>query len=53
MIQEKSSCNGIDLQVIHAAEDALLRHAPDTGHEAVSQAGIILEGTGEQIAHDA
>ncbi|HCB65438.1 MAG TPA: hypothetical protein DEP43_05680, partial [Ruminococcaceae bacterium] len=35
---------------VHAAEDALLHHPEDAGQKAKGQIGIVLEGSGEEIA---
>ena len=45
--------NGIDHQIVQAAEDALLGHTEDAGKETVAQMGIVLQTAGEQVAHEA
>ena len=44
--------DGVDLQVVEPAEDALLRHTEDTGQEAVGQMRVVLQAAGEQIAYE-
>ena len=43
--------DGVDFQVVQAAEDALLCNTQDAGQETIAQMRIVLQATGEQIAH--
>lgn len=43
----------IDLQVIHAAENAILGYSENSGHETIGQIRIIFERAGKQIAYKA
>ena len=43
--------HGVDGQVIHPAEDALLGHPQNAGEEAEGQVLIILEPAGKQVPH--
>ena len=43
--------HGVDGQVVHPAEDALLGHPQNAGEEAEGQVLIILEPAGKQVPH--
>ena len=43
---------GVDLQVIQAAEDALLGNSQNTGQEAIGQILVVLQTAGEKITHE-
>ena len=43
--------HGVDGQVVHPAEDALLCHPQNAGEEAEGQVLIILEPAGKQVPH--
>ena len=43
--------DGVDFQVVQAAEDTLLCNTQDAGQEAIAQMRIVLQTAGKQIAH--
>lgn len=45
--------NGIDHQIVQAAEDTPLCHTEDTSEEAIAYVRIVLQTTGEEVAHEA
>ena len=45
--------DGIDHQIVQTAEDAPLCHTEDASEEAIAYVRIILQTTGEEVAHEA
>ena len=45
--------NGIGLQIVHAAKDALFRHTQNSGEETKGEMGIVLQAPGEEVPHEA